>query len=122
MYSDIDISSLCTRAVLGLYSVDATVVSISITDKHTAGANANGNLNVNHGPLVNLFAILVPNNLRDRASSDATAELHVLSSLQGEYLIFRPLNLRSNWRLKRNKKMGDEHIKHVRNLLFIQDN
>ncbi len=73
LHSDVNISLLGTRAILGLYGVDATVVPISITDENTAGANASGNFNVNHGPLVNLFAILVPDNLRDRASSDAAA-------------------------------------------------
>lgn len=96
MYSNIDISFLSTRTVPGFNRVDATVVPVCITDKQAASANVSGNLNVNHGPLVNLFAILVPDNLGDRASGYAAAEVDVLSSLQGEYLICRPFDLRSN--------------------------
>lgn len=84
LYSDVDIGFLGTGAVLGLYSVDATVVPVSITDKNAAGANASSNLNVNHGPLVNLFAILVPDDLGDWSPSDAAGKLNVLSSLQGQ--------------------------------------
>lgn len=97
MYSDVDISLLGTGAVLGLYSVDATVFPISITDKKTAHAYSNGKLNVYHGPLVNLFAILIPDNLGNRTSSDAASKLNILSSPQGGNLVRRPLNLRSNW-------------------------
>lgn len=121
LYSDINISFLGTGAVLGLYGVDATVVPVSITDKKIAIANAGGNLNVNHGPLVNLFAILIPDNLGHRTSSDAAVELNVLSSPQGEHLVWRPLNLRSNWRCKENKQMRNQHNQRdVRNLVFLK--
>lgn len=94
--SDIDVSFPSARAVLGLYSVDTTVVPVSITNEHAAGSNTSGNLDVNHGPLVDLFSILVPDNLGDWTSSYAAVELDILSSPKCKNLVFGPLNLRNN--------------------------
>lgn len=120
LYSDIDIGFLGTRTVLGFYSVDATVVPVSITDKNTAGANASSNLNVDHGPLVNLFAILVPDDLGDWSPSDAAGKLNVLSSLQGQYLVWRPLDLRSNLRCKESKQIRNQYSQSgLRDILIV---
>lgn len=94
--SDVHVGFLCSGAVLCLNSVDTTVVPISITDEQTTGANASCNLNVYHSPLVNLFALLVPDDLRDRTSGDAAAKLNILSGLQSKHLVGRPFDLGSN--------------------------
>lgn len=120
LYSDVDFSLPGTRAVLGLYGVDSTVVSVSITNKYTAGANAGGDLDVKHGPFVNLFAILVPDNLGDGTSSDAAVELNVLTGPQGEHLVWRPYDIWRNWRCKENEQMRNQHNQRdVRNLLIM---
>lgn len=98
MHSDVDVSSLGSGAVLSFHRVDASVVSISITNKQAAGSNARGDLNVDHDPLVDFFAIFVPDDLGDWPSGDAAAELNVLSGPQGQLLVWRPLDLRRNCR------------------------
>lgn len=98
--SNVNISFLGSRAIFGLYSVNSTVVPVRIANKQTTGANASINLNVNHSPLVDLFTILVPKNLWDWTSGDFAAETDIISSPQGEHLVWRPLNLRSNWRCR----------------------
>lgn len=108
LYSDVDVSFPATGAVLGLHGVNATVVPVSITDEKTAGADAASNLDVIHGPLVNLFAILIPEDLGHGTPSDAAVEHDVLTSLQGGHLVWSPLDLRGNWRTNA-----------VRNLPFI---
>lgn len=105
LHSDVDISFLGTRVVLGLHSVDATVVPVSVTDENAAGANAGADLNVHHRPLVDLFTVLVPDNLGDGPSSDPAAELNILSGPQSQNLVRRPLDLRGNYRRKENTSM-----------------
>lgn len=109
LHSDVDISFLGTRVVLGLYSVDATVVPVGVTDENAAGANAGGNLNVHHSPLVDLFAILVPDNLGDGPPSDPAAELNVLSGPQSQHLVRRPFDLRGNYRCRENTPVMNWH-------------
>lgn len=103
MHSDIDICCLGTGAVLSLYCIDASVVSISISNKQAAGSDARGDLNVNHDSLVNLFAVFVPYDLGNRPSCDAAAEFNVLSGPQSQLLLWRPLNLRGNCRSDKNQ-------------------
>lgn len=96
LYSDIDVSSLGTIAVLGLNSVDTTMVPIYVTNEQTASADSTGDLNVNHSPLINLLAILVPDNLWNRTSADAAAKFKILTGFQIGNLVWGPSNLRSN--------------------------
>lgn len=96
MYSDIDISFSGTRTVLGFNGVDTAMVPVCVPNEQAACANASGDLNVNYGPLVNFFAIFVPNHLWNWSSSNVAVESDVFSSFQGEHLIRRPFNLWSN--------------------------
>lgn len=105
LHSDVDISFLGARVVLGLHSVDATVVPVSVTDENAAGADAGGDLDVHHRPLVDLFTVLVPDNLGDGPTSDPAAEIDILPGPQSHNLVRRPLDLRGNCRCKENTPM-----------------
>lgn len=91
-----DVVLPASRSVGSLHSVKATVCTISVPDKQGAGSSYVDNV---HHLFGNLHAISVPDDLRNRASSDGHLQPDVISCFDCQTLkvLWAKLNIWRSW-------------------------